>query len=360
MRAIAVSVCVLSAVVAAAVGVAGQQQKAPAGAPGAKALAPLEGEWRFRNLRQLTFGGENAEAYFSFDGQRLAFQSTRDALECDQIFTMRIDGTDVRPVSSGEGRTTCSYYTPDGKSIVYASTHLGGKACPPKPGFERGYVWPVYHSYDIFQVDADGRNLKQLTKTEGYDAEATVGPDGRIVFTSVRDGDMELYMMNADGSNVKRITNRPGPDGGAFFSKDGKKIVWRGKELKDPKELAEYKALLKDGLWRPTDLEIFVADADGSNIQQVTNYGGSSFAPYFHPDGRRIIFSSNMKDPKGRNFDLFLVNLDGTGLEQVTFNGTFDGFPMWSPDGKLFVFASNRNNVAPTDTNIFIAEWVEK
>ena len=166
--------------------------------------------------------------------------------------------------------------------------------------------------------------------------------------------------MNADGSGVKRITNRPGPDGGAFFSKDGKRIVWRGKELKDPKELAEYQALLKDGLWRPSDLEIFVADTDGSNVRQVTNYGGSSFAPFFHPDGQRIIFSSNMKDPKGRNFDLFLVNIDGTGLEQVTFNGTFDGFPMWSPDGKLFVFASNRNNAAPTDTNIFIAEWVEK
>jgi Tol biopolymer transport system component len=273
---------------------------------------------------------------------------------------MRIDGSDLRQVSSGAGRTTCSYFTPDGKSIVYASTHLGGKDCPPRPGFERGYVWPVYHSYDVFRVGTDGTNLTRLTQTDGYDAEATIGPDGRIVFTSVRDGDMELYTMNADGTGVKRITNRPGPDGGAFFSRDGKQIVWRGKELKDPKELAEYQALLKDGLWRPTDLEIFVADADGGHVRQVTDYGGSSFAPFFHPDGRRIIFSSNMDDPKGRNFDLYLVNVDGTGLERVTFNGTFDGFPMWSPDGKLLVFASNRYNTTPTDTNIFIAEWVDE
>jgi Tol biopolymer transport system component len=249
---------------------------------------------------------------------------------------------------------------PAGDRIVYASTHLGGKACPPKPDFSRGYVWPVYHSYDIFSAKPDGSDLKRLTSTEGYDAEATVGPDGRIIFTSVRDGDMELYTMNADGSDVKRVTNRVGPDGGAFFSKDGKTIVWRGKELKDPQELAEYKALLKEGLWRPTDLEIFVANADGTNVRQVTNFKGSSFAPFLHPDGKRLIFSSNMDDPQGRNFDLYLINVDGTGVERVTFNGTFDGFPMWSPDGRHLVFASNRNNAAPTDTNVFIAEWVEK
>jgi Tol biopolymer transport system component len=362
VRAVAVSVPVLLAVVAAGVMVSARQAKVPAAlrSATAKAVAPIEGEWRLKNVRQLTFGGENAEAYFSFDGQRLTFQSTREGVACDQIFTMRTDGSDLRRVSSGEGRTTCSYYTPDGNSIVYASTHLGGKTCPPKPGFERGYVWPVYHSYDVFRVGVDGSNPTRLTQTDGYDAEATIGPGGRIVFTSVRDGDMELYTMNADGTGVKRITNRPGPDGGAFFSKDGKTIVWRAKELKDQKELAEYRALLKDGLWRPTDLEIFVADADGSNVRQVTNYGGSSFAPFLHPDGTRLVFASNMDDPKGRNFDLYLVNIDGTGLERVTFNGTFDGFPMWSPDGTLFVFASNRYNTVPTDTNIFIAEWVDK
>lgn len=346
------------AVVAAGVFLSAQPAPAPGAAKGA--VPPIDGEWRLRNVRQLTFGGENAEAYFSFDGTQLTFQSTRAGVECDQIFTMKIDGSDVRRVSNGEGRTTCSYFMPAGDRIVYASTHLGGKACPPKPDFSRGYVWPIYHAYDIFSAKPDGSDVKRLTATDGYDAEATVGPDGRIVFTSVRDGDMELYSMNADGSDVKRLTNRVGPDGGAFFSKDGKTIVWRGKQLKDEKELADYRALLKEGLWRPTDLEIFVANADGTNVRQVTNYGGSSFAPFLHPDGTRLIFSSNMDDPKGRNFDLYLINLDGTGLERVTFNDTFDGFPMWSPDGKHLVFASNRNNQAPTDTNVFIAEWVDK
>ena len=350
-------VVVIPVLVALAAGALLSARQAPATA---KPVASMEREGRLQNVRQLTFGGENAEAYFSFDGKALTFQSTRAGVECDQIFTMALDGSGVRRISSGEGRTTCSYFTPDGKSIVYASTHLAGKACPPKPGFERGYVWPVYHSYDIFKVNVDGTNPVRLTQTDGYDAEATVGPDGRIVFTSVRDGDMELYSMDADGGSVKRLTNRVGPDGGAFFSKDGKQIVWRGKEIKDPKELAEYKALLKEGLWRPSDLEIFVADADGTNVRQVTNFGGSSFAPFFHPDGQRIIFSSNMNDPKGRNFDLYLINVDGTHLERVTFNDTFDGFPMWTPDGKSLVFASNRYNSAPTDTNIFIADWVEK
>lgn len=334
--------------------------QAPAARQGSAPVPPVEGEWRLRNVRQLTFGGENAEAYFSSDGTRLVFQSTRQGVECDQIFSMKIDGTDVRRVSNGEGRTTCAYYLPGDARIIYASTFLGGKACPPKPGFERGYVWPIYHSYDIFSVKPDGSDLKRLTSTDGYDAEATVGPDGRIIFTSVRDGDMELYSMNADGSDVKRLTHRVGPDGGAFFSKDGKMIVWRGKELKDEKELADYRALLKEGLWRPTDLEIFVANADGTNVRQVTDFKGSSFAPYLHPDGKRLIFSSNMEDPKGRNFDLYLINIDGTGLERVTFNESFDGFPMWSPDGKSLVFASNRHNVNPTDTNVFIAEWVDQ
>lgn len=317
-------------------------------------------ERRLRNVTQLTFGGENAEAYFSFDGRRLIFQSTRDGVRCDQIFTMNVDGSDVRMVSNGEGRTTCGYYLPDGRSIVYASTHLGSPECPPRPDFSRGYVWPIYDTYDIFRADADGSNLVRLTDTPGYDAEATVGPDGRIVFTSLRDGDMEIYSMNPDGSDVKRLTNRIGPDGGAFFSADGSQIVFRSKEIPPGPERDEYQALLKDGLWRPTDLEIFVMNADGSNIRQVTDLNGSSFAPFFHPDGRRIIFSSNHHDPSGRNFDLYLINVDGTGLERVTYNDTFDGFPMFSPDGKKLVFASNRDGKSPGETNVFIADWVDE
>jgi Tol biopolymer transport system component len=317
-------------------------------------------EARLTNVRQLTNGGENAEAYFSPDGSRLVFQKTQPPeLPCDQIFTMKVDGTDVRRVSTGTGRTTCGFFYPDGKGIVFASTHLRSLECPPRPGYERGYVWPVYPGYDIFRARPDGSGLERLTSTDGYDAEATIGPDGRIVFTSVRDGDMEIYSMNADGSGVKRLTNRPGPDGGPFFSPDGRQIVFRGR-VSEGGELADYRALLKEGLWRPTSLEIFVMNADGSNVRQVTKLGKASFAPYFHPDGKRIIFSTNVHDPKGRDFDIYIVNVDGSGLERVTWNATFDGFPMFSPDGRRLVFASNRNAAREGDTNVFIADWVEK
>jgi len=328
------------------------------GPPAVPAAAPETAkEVHLSNVKQLTFGGENAEAYFSFDGQELSFQSMRDGGECDQIYTMRIDGTNVRRISSGEGRTTCSFFTPDKQHVVYASTYLGGKACPPRPDFSRGYVWPVYASYDIFRANADGTGITRLTSTPGYDAEATIGPDGRIVFTSVRDGDMEIYSMNADGGDVKRLTHRVGPDGGPFFSRDGKQIVFRGRTPTPGPELDDYKALLRDGLWRPTSLEIFVMDADGSHLRQVTSLGAASFAPYFSPDGKKIIFSSNQHNPRGRDFELWLVNVDGTGLERVTWNPSFDGFPMFSPDGKKLVFASNRFQKMSGETNVFIADW---
>ncbi len=316
-------------------------------------------EPRLSNLRQLTFGGENAEAYFSFDGSQLVFQSTRPGNDCDQIFTMKSDGTGQKMVSTGKGRTTCGYFYPGGKSLLYASTHLGGGACPPTPSFAQGYVWPIYDTYDIFRVDVDGSNLRQLTTTPGYDAEATIAPDGRVVFTSTRDGDMEIYSMNGDGTDVRRLTNRPGPDGGPFFSADGKRIVFRGRYVPPGTEREDYLSLLRKGLWRPARLEIFVMDRDGGNLQQVTRAGAASFAPFFHPDGKRIIFSSNIDDPEGRNFDLYLVNIDGSGLEKVTSNETFDGFPMFSPDGQRLVFASNRQAKAQGETNIWIADWNE-
>ena len=321
---------------------------------------PLEiaGEKHLRNIKQLTFGDENAEAYFSFDGRRLSFQSTKGR-ECDQNYSMNIDGTDVKLVSTGTGRTTCAHYTPDNKAIIYASTHLAGAECPPVPGRDQGYVWPIYNSYDIFKVNVDGTGLTQLTKTPGYDAEATVAKDGRIVFTSVRDGDMEIYSMNGDGSDVRRLTNLPGPDGGPFFSADGSKIVFRGRHPDPGPELDGYVALLKKEMWRPTGLDVFVMDRDGHNLRQVTKgIGGANWAPFFSPDGKKIIFATNFKDPRGPNFDLYLINIDGSGLEQVTFSDKFDGFPMFSPDGKKLVFASNRHSDKETDTNLFIADWV--
>lgn len=332
-------------------------QRPASPAPAAQKDLALPQEVHLKNIKQLTNGGENAEAYFSFDGKRLSFQSTQGH-DCDQIYSMNIDGTDRKLVSTGDGRTTCSHYSADGKQILYASTHLAGKPCPTPPDQSLGYVWGIFDGYDIFSVGADGKNIKQLTKTPGYDAEATVGKDGRVTFTSVRDGDMELYSMNVDGSDVRRLTNLPGPDGGPFYSPDGTKIVWRGNHPKPGAELDQYFALLKKAVWKPGTLEVFIMDRDGKNVKQVTNLGKANWAPYWTPDGKKIIFATNHKDPKGRNFDLFLVNLDGTGLEQVTFNESFDGFAMFSPDGKKLVFGSNRNAAKEGDTNIFIADWV--
>jgi TolB protein len=338
---------------------AGCSSPAPLPAAPAVDALTLPQERHLRNMRQLTFDGENAEAYFSPDGSRLTFQSTAGH-GCDQIFTMNIDGSDRKLVSTGKGRTTCSFYYPDGRSILYASTHLGGDACPPVPSREQGYVWPIYASYDIFRANADGSNLVRLTKTTGYDAEATIAKDGRIVFTSVRDGDMDIYSMNGDGTDVRRLTNLPGPDGGPFFSADGSKIVFRGKHPDKGPELDSYFTLLKKELWKPAGLDVFVMDRDGRNLQQVTKgLGGANWAPFFTPDGTKIIFASNMKDPRGGNFDLYLINLDGSGLEQVTFSETFDGFPMFSPDGSKLVFASNRHDQTGQETNVFIADWIK-
>jgi Tol biopolymer transport system component len=315
-------------------------------------------EKHLRNIRQLTFGGENAEAYFSSDGTRLIFQSTREGVPCDQIFTMKVDGSDLQRVSTGKGRTTCGYFYPSGTDIVFASTHETSPECPPRPDFSRGYVWPIYGGYEIYRAKADGTGLRNITNSPGYDAEATVAPDGLITFTSVRDGDMEIYTMKPDGSDVRRLTNRPGPDGGPFFSWDGRRIAFRGR-IETGQAMEDYRALLKQALWRPTELEIFVMDRDGKNLRQVTKLEGANFAPSWHPDGKRLIFASNIDDPKGRNFDLYMINVDGTGLERVTYSETFDGFPMFSPDGNHLVFASNRNAKSEGETNVFIAEWVQ-
>jgi Tol biopolymer transport system component len=347
----------------AACGSGGAQHAPPKASPEGD-VSPKDllfpGEKRIKNVRQLTAGGENAEAYWSPDGRLLVFQSTRAPYECDQIYTMKADGSDVKLVSSGKGRTTCAYFLPDASRILYSSTHLGGPECPPKPDHSRGYVWPVYPTYEIFTCKPDGSDLQRMTNSEGYDAEATVcWATKRIVFTSSRDGDLELYSMNVDGGDVKRLTNHPGYDGGAFFSMDGKRIVWRAQTTDTPEKKKDVADLLARGLVRPTQLEIMVADADGSNARALTKNGAANFAPYFHPDGKRVLFASNVENPRGRNFDLYLVNDDGTGLERVTFNPTFDGFPMFSPDGKKLVFASNRNEKKPGETNLFVADWVE-
>jgi Tol biopolymer transport system component len=308
----------------------------------------------------LTDGGENAEAYLSFDEQKLIFQATVGELKCDQIFSMKIDGSQKQLVSTGNGRTTCAYFLPGDERIIYSSTHLTDQECPPPPDRSKGYVWQLYDSFDIFSANADGTDVTPLTFSEKYDAEATVSPKGdKIIFTSTRDGDPELYVMDIDGSNQTRLTFEKGYDGGAFFSQDGNKIVFRASRPKTEAELADYEELANNGLFRPSILEIYVMNSDGSDKRQVTNFGKASFAPFFHPDGKRIIFSSNVNSKSGRDFDLYLINIDGTGLEQITFNETFDGFPMFAKDGKQLVFCSNRFNKKEGDTNVFIADWVD-
>ena len=323
-------------------------------------LPPDSGEVRLRNIRQLTFGGQNAEAYFSADGRQLILQRQESDSGCDQQFVVSVDGTGLRRVSSGRGRTTCGYFYANDRRILYASTEHRGPACPPVPSRSQGYVWALY-DYDLYTSNPDGSDLRRLTTNPLYDAEATLSPDGQtIVFTSLRDGDIDVYTMSVDGSNLRRLTDELGYDGGPFFSHDGRRIVWRRSVLATARDSADYRALIAQNLVRPSRMEVWVMDVDGSNKRQVTNLGGANFAPYFTPDDRRIIFASNHTNPRGRNFDLFLINVDGTGLEQVTTHGDFDGFPMFSPDGLHLVFASNRNGKVPGETNIFIADWIDR
>lgn len=331
--------------------------------------APLQAnEPHLKNLRQLTFGGDNAEAYFSFDGTHLSMQSNNKAwgLKCDQIFSVDIEkaagDSTYRPslISTGKGRTTCAYYLPDNKHILFASTHEGGDACPPEPEPRKDgkYLWSIYPSYDIYVSDLSGKIVKKLTDRPGYDAEAVVSPKGdKIVYTSDVSGDLELWTMDLDGSNKKQITFGLGYDGGAFFSPDGTKLVFRASRPKTEQEQAEYKELLKQSLVAPTNMEIYVCNVDGSEMRQITNLGKANWAPYFHPSGKKIMFSSNHASPRGYNFHLYLINLDGTGLEQVTTESIFNAFAVFSPDGKRVVFSSNRDNGGTRDTNVFIADW---
>ncbi len=305
-------------------------------------------EKHLRNIRQLTSGGTNAEAYFSFDFTKLVFQSTREPFGCDQIFTMNLDGSSQRLVSTGKGVTTCGFFMPDGQRIVFASTHASGPNCIPRPDKSKGYVWGVWGAYDLYTANLDGSDLRVLSATPYYDAEATVSPQGdKIVFTSNRDGDLDLYTMNLDGSGIRRITTDIGYDGGAFFSWDGQRIVYRGFHHTDSAARAEYSTLLDNQLVRPTKMEIFTIGVDGTGRRQLTDNGAANFAPVFHPDDKRIVYASNVTDPRGRTFNLYMINDDGTAQEQITSGGTFNSFPMFSKDGSTVVFVSDRNAQCP-------------
>ena len=315
------------------------------------------GEPHLTNIRQITDGGENAEAYFSNDGKWITFQSSRNGRTCDQQYLMRSDGSGLHRISNGNGKTTCGWFIPGTNRVFFGSSHMHDSICPPKPDPSKGYVWPL-DKFDIFTVNRDGTDLRRLTHYDVYTAEGVLSPDGkRIVFTSLKGGDLDIYTMNIDGTDVKQLTNAPGYDGGAWWSPDGTKIVYRAHHPKDSLELAQYRDLLAAGLIRPSKVELFVMNADGSDNRQITHLGGANFGPSWTPDGKRIIFASNHKTPRSGNFDLYLVNLDGSNLEQVTTNPVFDGFPMFSPDGRHIIWASNRFDQKQTETNLFIADW---
>ena len=324
-------------------------------------------EKHLKNLKQLTFGGDNAEAYWSFDNSSLVFQSNykKWGVQCDQIFTApiaKLGDSSYRPkmVSTGLGRTTCSYFMPDNKHMLYASTHLGGKDCPPNPETSGAYLWPIYSDFDIFVTNPKGEIVKQLTHEPGYDAEATVSPDGRsIVFTSTRSGDLELWIMDIDGSNPRQITFGLGYDGGAFFSPDSKQLVFRASRPSTPEEITQYKDLLAKNLVAPTNMEIYTVNVDGTDLKQITKLGKANWAPFFHPSGKKIIFSSNHHSKRGYDFQLYMIDIQSGNMERITNASIFNAFPMFSPDGKKLVFSSNRNNGGTRDTNLFIADWVD-
>ena len=327
----------------------------------------FEGEKHFKNIQQITFGGDNAEAYWSFDDNKIIFQSNNKdwGVECDQMFLMNVGETfesKIPPMlSTGKGRTTCSYFLPDNKHIIYSSTHEGHHECPEAVLRKNGkYIWPIYDTYDIYMADLEGNIIKKLTNEIGYDAEPTVSPKGdKIVFTSTRNGDIDLYTMNIDGSDVKQITFDYGYDGGAFFSPDGTKIIFRSSRPKTEEEIAEYKGLLADGLVQPTEMELYICNADGSDLKQLTHLGNANWSPFFLPSGDRIIFSSNFENDGGFPFDLYAIDIDGKNLEKITHGGSFNAFPVFSNDGTRILFSSNRNNGGGHDTNLFMAEWVD-
>jgi Tol biopolymer transport system component len=341
-------------------GMPGSQSRPTTGAdPLPRVVDNHPGENHFANIIQLTDGAENAEAYWSYNSQQFIFQSNRPPHSCDQIYTMDIDGGNLQQISSGDGRTTCAYFlSPDDSTVLWASTHLGSEECPPEPDRSQGYVWPIYSSYDVFTKKLPDGEVVRLTTDPGYDAEATVSPDGsRIVFTSMRDGDLDIYTMAPDGSDVVRLTSTPGYDGGPFFSPDGTKICYRARHPQG-EELAEYQRLLKDGLVRPSRMDLFVMNSDGSGVFRITDNNAANFAPFFTPDGKSLLFSSNQGAGGGREFDIYKINIDGTGQEQVTTSPGFDGFPMISPDGSRILFCSNRHNSNEGETNVFVADWL--
>ncbi len=317
-----------------------------------------EQEGHLSNLQQLTFGGQNAESYWNLDASKIVFQARIPGYPDEQIFTMNPDGSDKKLVSTGLGRCTCSYFTPDGKYIYFSSTHEYNRGAQAPPDMSKGYVWVVNPWFALYRVPVSGGKPEQVLRRFGYIAETTIAPDGSyMTFTGGFNGELDIYRSNLDGTNIRKLTDEPGYDGGPFVSWDSKTIVYRRDTIDSETELNDFRTLLKQNMVRPGKLEIWIMNADGSGKRQVTNLGAASFAPFLHPDNKTIIFCTNYDDPRGREFDLYTINVDGTGLKRITHTPEFDGFPMFSRDGKKLLFSSNRFGTVQGETNVFVADW---
>lgn len=316
------------------------------------------GEDHLTKIKQLTFSGENTDASFSSNNTEIIFQSTRDSLRCDAIFKMNSDGSDISQISSGKGIASSANIAPSNDTVIYSSTHVIDYQCPPKPEFSKDYIWLLYSDYDLFTISSTGGGTERLTNSKSYDGGAVYSPKGdRIVFSSSRTGDYELFIMNADGSKVKQLTHEKGFDGDVVFSPDGKNIVWRASRPKGD-ALHDYRYQMSQGLIKTGKFELFMMKLDGGKPIQLTRNQAANFSPTFNPNGKEIIFSSNMSQKDGRNYDLYTLNIKTRKLERITYYSGFDGFPEFSSDGKKLMFTSSRNFRYKAEKNIFTADWV--
>jgi len=318
------------------------------------------------NVKQLSFQGDNGEAYFNSDDSKVIFQSKRNNNNCDKLYIVDINGNNLTEFVANDGAFTCAYFSLDDRYIFFSSTMHLGSECPeiykdPNP---RKYIWPL-RDYEIFRYDNGA--VKQLTNYSGYNAETTTHPfEEKVIFTSLRDGDINLFEMDYNGENVKQITSEYGYDGGAFYSPNGENIVWRAWYPTSDEEISMWKNNLAKKFIESVPLDIYVAKNDGSEKQRLTSNGATNWAPSWHPDGKHIVFSSNMDDWRedynayGSNFELYMINIATKTLTRLTNNDTFDSFSVFSKNGKKIVFSSNRDAENPRNTNIFIADIVYK